>query len=154
MTETVRLSELPGLAGRRLGPGRWHELGQARIGAFADASGDRQWIHVDPERAAAGPFGRTIAHGYLTLALGAELLGELLEVEDATLVLNYGLNRVRFPAPVPSEARIRVTGELVSAEPVADGVQAVIALAVEVEGSAKPACVAEVVFRYLSSPPP
>lgn len=145
----VRTAELASLVGAQLGPGPWRTVAQEAIDAFADATGDRQWIHVDPARAASGPFGRTVAHGYLTLSLAPQLLDELLVVEDAGLVLNYGLNRVRFPAPVPAGARVRAVAEVVSAEDVPGGTQAVVAITVEVDGTAKPACVAEVVYRYL-----
>jgi acyl dehydratase len=147
---TVRVAKLPAVVGSRLGPTGWHAVTQEQVDAFARATGDDQWIHVDAARAAAGPFGRPVGQGSLTLALAPELLGEILVVEDASLVLNYGLNRVRFPAPVPVGSRVRVTAEVVSAEPVADAVQAILALIVELEDGDKPACVAEVVFRYYS----
>jgi acyl dehydratase len=146
---TVRLEDLPGLVGRDLGPTDWHEVTQDEIDAFAKATGDRQWIHVNRERAAAGPFGRPIAHGLLTLSLAVALLDELLEVEDAALVVNYGLNRVRFPAPVPVGANVRLRGTVTSTEPVEGGVQAVLALTIELDGAAKPACAAELVLRFL-----
>ena len=146
---TIGIDDLPGLAGEQLGASAWHTVTQAAVDTFAEATGDRQWIHVDHARAAAGPFGGTIAHGYLTLALAPEFLDEIVEVDGVSLVLNYGLNRVRFPAPVPVGSRVRVRAEVVSAEPIPNGVQVVLGLTVELEGGMKPACVAEVVFRYL-----
>jgi acyl dehydratase len=123
---------------------------QERIDAFAAATDDPQWIHVDPERAAAGPFGATIAHGYLTLALLVPFSYELLPVEDAALTVNYGLNRVRFPSPVTSGTRVRARFRVELVEEVAGGTQVTLGATVEREGAAKPACVAELVFRYLT----
>jgi len=136
-------------AGTLLGPTSWVEVDQARIDAFAAATDDHQWIHVDPERAAAGPFGTTIAHGYLTLALLPAFLQEVFE-PDAGLTLNYGLNRVRFTAPVPVGSRLRAQFEVVSAAEIEGGVQLVLAATVEREGAEKPACVAEAVYRLLA----
>jgi acyl dehydratase len=142
----VRIDDLhPGL---ELGPSEWRPIEQARIDAFADATDDHQWIHVDPERAAAGPFGTTIAHGYLTLALLVPSAYELLPVEDAATTINYGLNRVRFPAPVPVGSRIRASFRVEDVAEVEGGVQVTMAATVEREGSEKPVCVAELVFRY------
>ena len=138
--------------GLELGPGAWREMTQERIDAFAAATDDPQWIHVDPERAAAGPFGTTIAHGYLTLALLVPLSYELLAVEDAGLTVNYGLNRVRFPAPLPSGSRVRARFRIEGVEEVAGGTQVTMAATVEREGAEKPVCVAELVFRYLTDP--
>jgi acyl dehydratase len=144
----VRVADVqPGL---ELGPSAWREITQERIDAFAAATDDPQWIHVDPERAAAGPFGTTIAHGYLTLALLVPFSSELLHVEDARLALNYGLNRVRFPAPVPSGSRVRARFRVEGVEQVAGGTQVTMAATVEREGAEKPVCVAELVFRYLT----
>jgi acyl dehydratase len=134
--------------GLELGPSEWQEIRQERIDAFADATGDHQWIHVDPERAAAGPFGGTIAHGFLTLSLLPQATFELMHVEDARTAINYGLNKVRFPAPVPVGSRIRTTFRLVDVSEVEGGVQVVTAATVEREGSEKPVCVAETVSRY------
>lgn len=136
-------------AGTDLGVSRWLEVGQDRIDTFAAATEDRQWIHVDPERAAAGPFGTTIAHGYLTLSLLPPLLADLIRIDGAGARLNYGLNRVRFPAPVPAGARIRATARIVSAEAVSGGVQVVVQATIEREGADKPACVAEYIVRAL-----
>ncbi|HEY6017875.1 MAG TPA: MaoC family dehydratase [Gaiellaceae bacterium] len=134
--------------GLELGPSEWQEIRQERIDAFADATGDHQWIHVDPERAAAGPFGGTIAHGFLTLSMLPQATFELMHVEDARTAINYGLNKVRFPAPVPVGSRIRTTFRLVDVSEIEGGVQVVTAATVEREGSEKPVCVAETVSRY------
>ena len=136
-------------AGTVLGPTGWVEVDQARIDAFAAATGDHQWIHVDPERAAAGPFATTIAHGYLTLALLPAFLQQVFE-PDTRLTVNYGLNRVRFTSPVPVGSRLRARFEVLSADEVAGGVQLVVAATVERDGAEKPACVAEAVYRLLA----
>jgi acyl dehydratase len=117
---------------------------------FADATGDHQWIHVDAARAAAGPFGGTIAHGYLTLSMVIPLFAELLEVTGISMGINYGLNKVRFPAPVPVGAKIRLAAVVAAAEPVGDGqaVQLTADLTIEVDGGARPACVAQAIYRY------
>ena len=133
--------------GERYGPSRWIDVPQSRIDAFAEVTGDRQWIHVDPERAADGPFGSTVAHGYLTLSLIAGVASELVPATGRVAV-NYGLNRVRFPAPVPTGSRVRVSFEVLALEPVPGGTQVVLAATVEREGGDRPVCVAEVVFRY------
>jgi acyl dehydratase len=142
-------AELKTLAGTDLGSSDWITVDQHRIDTFADATGDHQWIHVDPERAKDGPFGGTVAHGYLTLALLIPLWTDLLDVADVTTKVNYGLDKVRFPAPVPAGARIRLSGTLGDvAEVPGDGVQLTADLTVEIEGGAKPACVARPVFRF------
>jgi acyl dehydratase len=144
------MTDFQDLIGQELGPTGWLEVSQQRIDTFADATGDHQWIHVDPVRAAAGPFGTTIAHGYLTLSLCAPLLGELLAgLSDASLSINYGTNKVRFPAPVPSGSRIRARGTVASVDEVPGGEQAVIVTTVEREGGDKPVCVAELVIRRI-----
>ena len=150
MTTTAHgLDELKALAGTDLGPTGWLEITQDRINAFADATGDHQWIHVDRERAAAGPFGRTIAHGYLTLSLVIPLLNELVDVKGVSMGINYGLNKVRFPAPVPVGAKVRLAAQLGAVEDAGvNAVQGVIDCAIEMEGSEKPACVAQAVLRY------
>ncbi len=141
--------ELKTLAGTDLGSSDWITVAQHRIDTFADATGDHQWIHVDPERAKDGPFGGTVAHGYLTLALLIPLWTNLLDVADVTTKVNYGLDKVRFPAPVPAGARIRLSGTLGDvAEVPGDGVQLTADLTVEIEGGGKPACVARPVFRF------
>ncbi len=126
------------------------EITQERVNQFADATGDHQWIHIDPERAAAeSPYGATIAHGYLTLSLTNMFLPNLITVEQISMGINYGVNKVRFPAPVPVGSRVRVGAELSSVDEITGGVQAVITIIVEVEDSPKPACVVESLTRYM-----
>ncbi len=138
------------MVGKELGPTGWLEVTQERIDAFAHATGDRQWIHVDPARAADGPFGTTIAHGYLTLSLCAPLVAEALAgLRSESMSINYGTNRVRFPSPVPAGSRIRARVAVASVEEVPGGEQAVLVTTVEREGSEKPACVAEIVLRMM-----
>jgi len=139
--------ELTAAVETHLGPGPWRLVEQERVNAFAAATDDEQWIHVDPERAAGSRFGGTIAHGYLTLSLLPSLLRELYTVRGFGMAVNYGLNRVRFPAPVRIGTRIRAQAELTSVTPVDAGVQVIIKTTIEVEGGAKPACVAETVSR-------
>lgn len=134
--------------GTNLGESTWFEVDQGDIDKFAAATRDDQWIHVDPEQAAGGPFGKTIAQGYLTLALVIPLWSELLQVRQVGMAVNYGLNRLRFPAPVPVGSRIRLIGKLASAREVAGGVEVTADLTMEVEGSEKPALVAEAVYRF------
>ncbi len=138
------------LVGTHLGYSEWHRVDQDQVNLFADATGDHQWIHVDPERAKAGPFGGTIAHGYLTLSLAPVLLGEVLAVEGTSMGVNYGCNKVRFPSPVPVGSNLRMGAAMAEVEDVAGGVQVVIDLTFETEGSSKPSCVAQVVYRYYS----
>jgi len=118
------------------------------VNLFADATGDHQWIHIDPERAKSGPFGQTVAHGYLTLSLATMLLWEVLEISDASVTINYGVNKVRFPAPMPVGGRVRAGISCVSVEEVRGGLQAVFGITFEHEGGGKPVCVAEGVLRY------
>ncbi len=134
--------------GAEFGPSSWVEVSQARIDAFAEATGDHQWIHVDRERAAAGPFGTTIGHGYLTLSLLPAMSYEVVPRQEGGMGINYGLNRVRFPAPVPSGSRVRGTFRVDSIDAFDGGFQATMTATIELEGAAKPVCVAEVVFRY------
>jgi len=141
------IEEVAALVGEELGASEWHLVDQERVNAFAEVTGDHQWIHVDPERAAEGPFGGTIAHGYLTLSMLPALMAEVWRVEGVRMGINYGLNRVRFPSPVPVGSRVRVVGRLEEATPVDGGVQGVVEATVQVEGGSKPACVAETVFR-------
>jgi acyl dehydratase len=144
------LAALEAAVGTETGPTDWFTIDQARIDAFADATEDHQWIHVDPERAASGPFGTTVAHGFLTLSLVPYLAGQLRRVEGVRMGVNYGLDRVRFPAPVPSGARLRARSTLISCERVPgtpDAAQLVNRITIEVEGNAKPACVADAVTR-------
>lgn len=147
---TPLVDELPSLVGRTLGSSEWVTITQSAIHLFADATHDHQWIHTDPAAAEKGPFGRTIAHGFFTLSLSPWLLGQVLEVTNATSVVNYGLNKVRFPAPVPSGSRIRLTVALNDAIPVEGGIQAALGMTFEIEGSERPGCVAEMVVRYLA----
>ncbi|MDD9802231.1 MAG: MaoC family dehydratase [Deltaproteobacteria bacterium] len=136
--------------GSQLGPSGWLEIGQQRIDLFAEATGDHQWIHTDPERAKDGPFGGTIAHGYLTVSLVNRFLPELLEVRGVAMGVNYGADRLRFPAPVPAGARIRGKGEVLAAERVKGGaVQVTIRVTVEIEGGARPACVVDTISRFV-----
>lgn len=149
MSVTVHgIDEIRNRAGADLGHSAWVEIAQPRIDTFADATDDHQWIHVDPERAAAGPFGATIAHGYLTLSLLIPMWSELLQVEGVSLKVNYGLNKVRFPAPVRVGSKIRTHGRVASVEDVKGGVEVVADLTVEIEGADKPACVAQAVYRF------
>ena len=150
MTTTANgLDELLALAGADLGHTGWVEVTQPRVDLFADATGDHQWIHVDAARTAAGPFGGTIAHGYLTLSMVIPLFGELLEVTGISMGINYGLNRVRFPAPVPVGSKIRLAATLASAEPAGDNaVQVTTDFTMEIDGGTKPACVAQGIYRY------
>jgi len=142
------MSELQDAIGKEFGPTGWLEISQERIDAFADATDDHQWIHVDPARAADGPFGTTIAHGYLTLSLCTPLLAELLAgLGGSAMGINYGTNKVRFPAPVPSGSRIRGRATVASVDEVQGGEQFVVIVTVEREGGDKPVCVAEIVFR-------
>ncbi|MFJ2651403.1 MaoC family dehydratase [Streptomyces sp. NPDC087420] len=140
--------ELRAGVGERLGHSDWLEIDQKRIDLFADATGDHQWIHVDPERAAAGPFGTTIAHGYLTLSLLPVFVPQIIAVENVTMGVNYGTNKVRFPAPVPVGSRLRASAVLQSVEEAGGGVQLTALVTVEREGGTKPVCVAESVSRY------
>ncbi|MFD5120231.1 MaoC family dehydratase [Streptomyces sp. NPDC058385] len=142
------LAELKKLAGSDLGSSEWIDVTQERIGTFADATGDHQWIHTDPERAKEGPFGAPVAHGYLTLSLFIPMFTELLDVEGVTTKVNYGLNKVRFPAPVPVGSRIRLAARLAGVEDVPGGVQITVDGTVEIEGGAKPACVLQSVSRF------
>ncbi|MER7571424.1 MaoC family dehydratase [Streptomyces sp. NPDC126514] len=143
------LVDLISLSGADLGRTGWIDITQDRVNTFADATDDHQWIHTDPEKAKEGPFGGPIAHGYLTLSLVIPLFGELLTITGTKLSVNYGLEKVRFPSPVPVGARIRLHGVVGTVEEVkGNGVQMPLTFTVEVEGSAKPACVAEAVYRH------
>jgi acyl dehydratase len=130
------------------GPSSWIDVPQARIDAFAEATGDHQWIHVDPERAKDGPFGTAIAHGYLTLSLLPVASYEVVPRQGGSMSINYGLNRVRFPSPVPVGSRVRATFEVLALDEHDWGAQATMQATVEREGGDKPVCVAEIVFRY------
>ena len=148
MTTTTTLAELPTLVGTELGTSDWHEVTQDAVNLFADATGDHQWIHIDVERAKKeSPFGGPIAHGYLTLSLLVPLLAQVLTVGDAVMGVNYGLNKVRFPSPVPVGSKVRATATLTDVTQIAGGLQYVLAVTVEREGGDKPVCVAEPVYR-------
>jgi len=142
-----RLQDLQALVGQPLGTSEWVTVDQHRIDLFADATQDHQWIHIDAAKAAAGPYKTTIAHGFLTLSLLPHLFETAFAVADVGMGVNYGLNRVRFPAPVPSGSRVRGHFKLLSYEPIDGGAQLVTEVTVECEGSSKPACVAESVSR-------
>ncbi|MFI7669162.1 MaoC family dehydratase [Nocardia sp. NPDC049526] len=137
------IGELEQAVGTHLGYSEWHTVTQEQIDLFAEATGDHQWIHVDPERAAQGPFGTTIAHGYLTLSLLPQLVWQVYRVDGVKMGINYGSNKVRFPSPVPSGSRLRAGVELVKLEPTKAGVQVTARVTIELEGSDKPACIAE-----------
>jgi acyl dehydratase len=143
------IDELAGAAGTDLGTTEWLTIDQERIDQFATATGDHQWIHVDPERAAAGPYGRTIAHGLLTLSLIPALTHQLYTVENVAMAINYGFNKVRFAAPVPVGSRVRASARIAEVVKLEGAVQVVVATTVEVEGNAKPAAIVESVARFL-----
>jgi acyl dehydratase len=147
MKSYEHLADLQPLVGRELGVSDWIIVDQQRIDRFADATGDHQWIHIDPVRAAAGPFGTTVAHGFLTLSLLPEMGASAFEVRDTRMGVNYGLNRVRFPAPVPSGSRLRGRFRLLGYEPIEGGAQVTVEVTIEREGATKPVCVAESVGR-------
>jgi acyl dehydratase len=136
--------------GEHLGYSDYVEITQEQVNQFADATGDHQWIHIDVERAKAGPFGGPIAHGYLTLSLGPALSPQIMAVTGISMGVNYGCNKVRFPSPVPVGSKVRLGQKLLSVEDVAGGAQVTMEFTFEVEGAPKPSCVAEVVFRYYS----
>jgi acyl dehydratase len=142
------VAELTGFVGQRLGTSACHRVGQAQVNLFADATGDHQWIHTDVERAAVGPFGAPIAHGYLTLSLFIPLFTGLLEVEGVSTKVNYGLNRVRFPSPVRVGSRIRLTARLADVEEVSGGLQITVDGTIEIEGATKPAAVLQSLSRF------
>ena len=150
MTTTVHgLDGVRSLVGKDLGASSWLLVDQERVNTFADATGDHQWIHVDTEKAATGPFGGTIAHGYLTVSLVIPLFVELLDIQGVGMGVNYGLDKLRFPSPVRVGSRIRLHATVVSVEDVpGDGVQVSLDFTVEVEGSDKPACIARALYRY------
>ena len=145
---TTRLDDLPTLVGRTFGPSSWREITQAEVTAYAELSGDRNPVHLDPVFAATTPFGGTIAHGYLTLSLVVPMMAEVFEVTEFGVGINYGLDRLRFPAPVPVGSRVRVHGEVLAVDEVAGGYQIAPRVTFDIEGGAKPACVADMVLRY------
>jgi acyl dehydratase len=134
--------------GEHLGYSEYVQITQEQVNQFAEATGDHQWIHVDVERATAGPFGGPIAHGYLTLSLGPALLPQIVAVQGISMGVNYGANKVRFPSPVPVGAKLRLGAKLLAVEDVAGGAQGTMELTFEIEGAPKPSCGAEVLFRY------
>ena len=143
------IDELKSKVGEELGVSDWYDVTQERINAFAEATEDHQWIHVDPERAKSGPFGGTIAHGYLTMSLAPAFLQEVWQVNGMKMGLNYGINKLRFPSPVPVGSKVRADVTLASVDEVGGGgFQATLGVTVEIEGQDKPGCVAEVVYRY------
>jgi acyl dehydratase len=143
------VDDLLASVGEQLGPTDWVEVDQARIDEFADATRDHQWIHTDPERAASGPFGTTIAHGFLTLTMLPELLNSLYTVQGVRMAVNYGLNKVRLPAPVPAGGKVRGIATVSEVTPLEAGaVQVVFSSVIELDGSAKPACVVESIARF------
>ena len=154
MRRFARLDELQALVGQELGCSDWLQVDQARIDHFAQATGDEQWIHTDPARAAAGPYGATVAHGFLTLSLLPAMFATAFEVADVTLGINYGLNRVRFPAPLPAGSRVRGHFVLREWQTLAGGAQLTVEVRMEREGSTKPVCVAESITRRFVSPGP
>jgi acyl dehydratase len=146
---TTTLAELPALAGSVLGTSEWFEITQGRVNTFADATDDHQWIHVDVERAAKeSPFGGPVGHGFLTLSLFVPMWSQVLVVTDTTMAVNYGLNKVRFPAPVPVGSKIRLTATLVDVEEVKGGLQLTIGGVIERDGGGKPVCVLEAIMRF------
>ena len=148
MPEIIDVADLASLKGRDLGSSRWLEITQEQVSTFATLTGDEQWIHVDAERAQAGPFGTTIAHGFFVLSCSTGLLYELLEVRNASQILNYGLNRVRFTSPTPVGSRVRMGLKVTDVAEVSGGFQLTFGLTFEREGQEKPVCVAELLFRY------
>jgi acyl dehydratase len=152
VTTTLTLAELLESPARDLGASHWHEITQEQIDRFAEATGDHQWIHVDPEKAARGPFGTTVAHGYLTLSMLPRLMGEIVRVGDAVMGVNYGTERLRFTSPVPVGSRVRLHAKLAGAERRGRGVLWRVAVEVEIEGGEKPALVGEVVYLAAGAP--
>lgn len=148
MTVLLSRETLPDLVGTVIGPGDWVEVTQERVNEFANASGDRQWIHVDVERAKEGPFGTTIAHGLLTLSMISVLAEGLTKFDGFKLGVNYGYEKIRFPATVPVGSRLRVASKILSFEPVGPMFQTIVEYSVEREGADKPACVAQMIFRH------
>ena len=148
MTTTFSgIDDLKARVGEDLGHSDWMEITQERVNQFADATGDHQWIHIDPERAKAGPFGGPIAHGYLTISLAPVLLGSVIRVDGISMGVNYGLNKLRFPAPVKVGSKVRLGATLTAVEEIAGGAQYTVDLTIETEGSEKPSCVAQAVYR-------
>jgi|SRR5580658_6264076 acyl dehydratase len=150
-TKLKTLDDLASFVGKEIGTSSWIDISQARINDFAHATEDHQWIHVDEQRAKDGPFGTTIAHGYLTLSLLVPMWTSIMEVGDVHTVVNYGLNKVRFPSPVPSGSKIRARATLAAFDAIPGGAQLTVDMLVERQGDDKPACVAQMVLRYLNA---
>ena len=149
MAKTIAVKDFKAHEGEHLGTSDWHAVTQEQVNQFADATGDHQWIHVDPEKAKSGPFGGTIAHGYLTMSLVPALLQEVWQVSGMKMGLNYGINKLRFPSPVPVGSKVRADATIAGVEDVGGGGQQVtLNVIIEIDGQEKPACVAEVVYRY------
>jgi len=150
MTQKIieKPGDLMGQEGLKIGPSEWMEMTQERINTFADATGDHQWIHVDEEMAKKGPFGTTIAHGYLTLSLAAKFMPEIIKINGMKMGVNYGTEKVRFLNPVKSGARVRGSGEFLEIKEVAGGYQSTLRVTIEIEGEEKPACVVDTISRY------
>jgi acyl dehydratase len=150
---SITLAELAESGERDLGTSDWIEITQEMVNQFADATGDHQWIHVDPEAAKAGPFGQTIAHGYLTLSLLPRLLPQVMQVSDQVMGVNYGTDKVRFTSPVPVGSRVRLHAKLLGAEPKGGGLLERVNVQIEIEGQDKPAMIADVLFLAFGAPP-
>lgn len=142
------IEELKSKVGDHVGYSDWHEVTQEQVNLFADATGDHQWIHIDVERAKAGPFGGPIGHGFLTISLAPVLLAEVMTVTGISMGVNYGLNKLRFPSPVPVGSKLRAGAKVLDVTDVAGGVQVALEVTFEIEGGTKPVCVAEILFRY------
>lgn len=150
MTTFDKPTDLLGKEGLKIGPSDWLEITQERVNTFADATGDHQWIHVDTERAKTGPFGGTIAHGYLTLSLAAKFMPEILTINGMSMGINYGTDRVRFLSPVLVGKRVRGVGEFLEIKEAGGGIQSVLRVTIEIEGEEKPACVVDTISRYFA----
>ena len=146
--KTIALDDLANHVGHKIGDSPWHEVTQEQVNLFAEATGDHQWIHVDPDRAKAGPFGGPIAHGYLTLSLAPYLLPQMFQVTGISMGVNYGLNKLRFVSPVPVGKNLRLSASIAAVDEIAGGAQVTLDLTFEVEGAEKPACVAQAIYRY------
>ena len=152
MTTTITLAELENTGERELGTSDWVDITQEQVNQFADATGDHQWIHVDPEAAKNGPFGGPIAHGYLSLSLIPQLMAQVMSISDAVMGVNYGIEKVRFTNPVPVGSRVRLHGKLLGSEPKGPGRLNRIGVQIEIEGQEKPAMVGEVLFMAFGAP--
>lgn len=151
MTTVTTIADLPGLVGQELGRSDWFEVTQDRVNTFAEATGDQQWIHVDVERAKReSPFGGPIGHGYLTLSLLSTMCSQAYTITDSTMGINYGLNKVRFPAPLPVGARVRLVATLKNVDQIKGGLQITIDAVVECDGTDKPVCIAEPIYRVMA----